>query len=822
MRAGMPSPRGWPPSTPPRPRASSLGSSRSSRRPGASSAIPSRSGAEWRGPRQPCLPCRWSRPRCRSCRSCARSPCTSTRTGSWNPSRRHKSSSCAWARPTWPASRPSCARSRPRWADHDPIGMIGETASHYRVLERLGAGGMGDVYLAQDLRLHRPVALKMLKPEAHQDEAARARLLQEARAASALNHPNIAVIYEVDELPRAEGPLRFIAMEYVAGRTLTELARAGPLGLDDVLDIVHQVAEALTEAHTQGIVHRDVKPSNVMVTESGRVKVLDFGLAKRELPPVDAGVTWSRGPRSADGALVGTVAYMAPEQALGQDIDGRADVFSLGVVLYELLAGQPPFGGRNTVQVLDAILHKDPAPLTAPIADPRLPQLEGILRRMLAKDREQRYPSMRAVSDALQAVRRATAPEAAPAAVPLSRTVAVLSFANITRNGEDDWLGTGIAETVTADLKCVEGLTVIARERVHEVRRRLGGPGEELDDTRVVEAYEAFSKGVINLRRESYESLDRAVFLFERAVALDPGYVRAHLELGSTYQNKAEYLVIPALHQQARRSFRRALDLAPGLVRAWREMGTVLVSLGREEEGIEAIRRALELDPEDPGALASMARALFVGRGQFREAVPYFEKALARNPHGGWYALQLSHCCALLREFERGEAVARRAVELQAEFLSGQQGVLIVGAHMRLGHLAALQGRHAEAVEEFRRELAFIQKVDHALRSRITIELHMRLGAAYQRLGSPAEAEAAFAIALDGFEERIRLGADEPFTRYYVACVHALRGAAEEALACLEKAARVRRPFTLARARIEPELESLRDHPRFRELVGPE
>src|SRR6266568_4836857 len=848
MRAGMPSPRGWPPSTPPRPRASSLGSSRSSRRPGASSAITSRSGAAWRGPRQPCLPCRWAG-----------------------------------------------ARSRPRWADHDPIGMIGETASHYRVLERLGAGGMGDVYLAQDLRLHRPVALKMLKPEAHQDEAARARLLQEARAASALNHPNIAVIYEVDELPRAEGPLRFIAMEYVAGRTLTELARAGPLGLDDVLDIVHQVAEALTEAHTQGIVHRDVNPSNVMVTESGRVKVLDFGLAKRELPPVDAGVTWSRGPRSADGALVGTVAYMAPEQALGQDIDGRADVFSLGVVLYELLAGQPPFGGRTTVQVLDAILHKDPAPLTAPIADPRLPQLEGILRRMLAKDREQRYSRMRAVSDALQAVRRGTAPEAAPAAVPLSRTVAVLSFANITRNGEDDWLGTGIAETVTADLKCVEGLTVIARERVHEVRRRLGGPGvelghalgarwvlsggfqrageivrvtarltevetgtivqtvkidgslsgifdlqdrivrelseslrmtlspvRELDDTRVVEAYEAFSKGVINLRRESYESLDRAVFLFERAVALDPGYVRAHLELGSTYANKAEYLAIPELHQQALRSFRRALDLAPGLVRAWREVGSTLVSLGREEEGIDAIRRGLERDPEDPGALASMARALFVGRGQFREAVPYFEKALARNPHGGWYALQLSHCCALLREFERGEAVARRAVELQAEFLSGQQGVLIVGAHMRLGHLAALQGRHAEAVEEFRRELAFIQRVDHALRSRITIELHMRLGASYQRLGSPAEAEAAFAIALDGFEERIRLGADEPFTRYYVACVHALRGAAEEALACLEKAARVRRPFTLARARIEPELESLRDHPRFRELVGPE
>src|SRR5207247_1226924 len=163
--------------------------------------------------------------------------------------------------------------------------------------------------------------------------------------------------------------------------------RDGSLGLDEVLDIVHQVAQALTEAHTRGIVHRDVKPSNVMVTESGRVKVLDFGLAKRELPPVDAGATWSRGPRSAEGALVGTVAV----------------------------------------------------------------------------------------------------PQATPPAPPLSRSVAVLSVANITGNGEDDWLGTGIAETVTADLKCVEGLTVIARERVHDVRRRLGGPGEEGDAARAVE-----------------------------------------------------------------------------------------------------------------------------------------------------------------------------------------------------------------------------------------------------------------------------------------------------------------------------------------------
>jgi hypothetical protein len=180
----------------------------------------------------------------------------------------------------------------------------------------------------------------------------------------------------------------------------------------------------------------------------------------------------------------------------------------------------------------------------------------------------------------------------------------------------------------------------IARELSQSLRLTDSPGGRELLDTRVVEAYEAFSKGVINLQRESYESLDRATFLFERATALDPGYARAHLELGSTYANKAEYLAIPELQDRALASFRRALELRPGMVRAWREMGSTLISLCRDEEGIEAIRRGLELDPDDAGALASMARALFVGQARFRDAVPYFEKALARNPQAGWYALQ--------------------------------------------------------------------------------------------------------------------------------------------------------------------------------------
>jgi serine/threonine protein kinase/tetratricopeptide (TPR) repeat protein len=783
--------------------------------------------------------------------------------------------------------------------------MIGETASHYHVLERLGGGGMGEVFLAEDLRLHRPVALKMLRPEAHGDAAARGRLLSEARAASALNHPNIAVIYDVDELDRGQGPTRYIAMEYVAGRTLAQLDAEKGLELDAVLDLALQVADALGEAHARGVVHRDLKPTNVMVTESGRVKVLDFGLAKYHVLPSDMESTWSRDPARGpeDGALMGTIAYMAPEQALGHDVDGRADVFSLGVVLYELLTGRAPFTGRNAVQVLDALLHQGPPPLVPRRPDPRMGEVERVIHRMLAKSPEERYPTMRELAEDLAALRRGATLPSVRALAPPVPAVAVMSFTNITRSHEDDWLGTGIAETVTADLKKVEGLAVVSRERVHEMLRRLGAPGGEADEelavrvgrelgarwvllggfqragellrvtarltevetgtivrtvkidgrldevfdlqdrivrelstglrlglapaglpeeTQVVEAYEAFSRGVINLRLETYEALDRAAFLFERAVQLDPGYARAHVELGSAYYNKADYLGIPELHERALESYRRALALRPGLVRAWREMGGVLVSLGREDEGIEAIRRALDLDPDDAGALSAMARALFIGRARFREAAEYYEKALARNPQGGWYALQLSHCYALLREFERGEAAAARAVELQEAFLFGREGVAIVGAHMRRGHLAALQDRHEAALDSFRRELAFLQKVDHALRSRIVIELSLRMGASHLRLGRRDEAEVAFAAALAGFEQRLRQGADDPFTRYYVGCVHALRGETEPALDCLERAARGRRRFTIERARIEPDLAGLRDEPRFQELLRSE
>ncbi|MBV8200989.1 MAG: protein kinase [Acidobacteria bacterium] len=777
--------------------------------------------------------------------------------------------------------------------------MIGTTVSHYRILEHLGEGGMGEVYLAEDTRLHRPVALKMLRG-VERDERAFADLLYEARAASALNHPNIAVIYEVDQAPAGNGSLSFIAMEFVAGETLAQYARREAPDFDTVLEVVGQIAQALAAAHQRGVVHRDVKPGNVMVSDGPRVKVLDFGLARRLAPQDATTLTWVDGAgRHAAGALLGTVLYMSPEQALGREVDARSDIFSLGAVFYELLAGQPPFAGSSTAEVFDGLLHREPPPLPAG-GDARLQRVEPILRRMLARDRDARYADLGEMLRELDAVRRGA--EAAPAPPPIAApSVAVLGFANITRSPEDDWLGTGLAETVTADLKQIPGLTVVSRDRIQEALRRLGAAGGEADErlavrvgqqlgarwilsggfqrvgesvrvtarlgeaatgivlrsvkidgrfseifalqdriagdlaaglraglhvprpeeeTKVLAAYEALSKGLLNLRAESYEGLDRAILLFERAAALDPSYARAYVELGAAYVTKADYLASPELLERALAPLRRAIELRPEAPRPWREMGMTLVALGRDDEGIATIDRALALAPDDPTILAGKARVLFLARADFPQAAALFEQSLARNPHAGWYWLQLSHCYALLRDLRRGEAAARRAVALQEAFLSGREGALVVGASMRLGHLAALGGRHAEAVSHLQHELAFLQQVEHALRGRVAIELHMRLGGAQLRVGNAGEARAELAAALDAFERRVGMGADDPYTRFYAAGAHALRGDADRALDSLEKAAKVRRAFTLERAKIEPEFESLREDPRFRELVG--
>ena len=278
--------------------------------------------------------------------------------------------------------------------------MVGRTISHYHIVAQLGAGGMGVVYRAEDLRLGREVALKFVSDDfAHEEQAVR-RLRSEARAASALNHGNICTIYDIDEV---DGHA-FIVMELMRGRSLRELLMTGPLKVHQLVDIGIEIADALHAAHNEGIVHRDIKPGNIFLTDGGHVKVLDFGLAKLT-PRFPTGTTRDTPDATVAGVTLGTVSYMSPEQAAGEPLDGRTDLFSLGIVLYECATGRHPFPGKTSAVILAAILNR--TPVGPVVLNPDLPlRLQDVINNCLEKDRELRYQSAADLRADLKRLRR--------------------------------------------------------------------------------------------------------------------------------------------------------------------------------------------------------------------------------------------------------------------------------------------------------------------------------------------------------------------------------------------------------------------------------
>ncbi len=790
------------------------------------------------------------------------------------------------------------------------VPLIGTTVQHYRIGERLGAGGMGEVYRGEDIRLGRPVALKFLPANLKADPESRARLLNEARAASLLRSPNIAVTYDIGESSGAD----FIVMEYVEGELLSSRVARGPLAVREVVEIGLQVTDALDEAHSRGIIHRDVKSANLMRTDRGLVKVLDFGLAKF-VRPYESDQSMITQPQvTIAGMVVGTVSYMAPEQALGHPVDRRTDLFSLGIVLFELATGRTPFSGSSPTEIIDRILHEIPPPPSR--FQPGIPaSFDAVVARALEKSPTFRYQSARDMHEDLRSVAREldtvprganTSRVTAGAGQPaVERSVAVMTFANITREPVDDWIGTGIAETVSSDLKNIHGLTLIGRARVYDalrnlssgtqldeslaidIGRRLGatwvvvggfqrlgelvritanfvevGTGEvkrtvkvdgrigdifalqdkivyelsqglnlalrgteiagiERRETRSVEAYESYARGMMNLRLASRDSIERAISAFEDAIQHDAEYAMAWAALGGAYALKGSFLSIGDLIRKGVDMERRALEIEPDLADAHNWLGAGLLNLGLVEEGITSIREAIRLEPDNGQAWQSLGRALWVGKGDFAAAIPAFRKAIEFNPEAGYSYLQLGLLLAWDGQFDEAEAVCRRAVELQDQYISGNAGLQVVGANARLGYVYYLQGRYAEAVREYERGLAFVASSDHALKERTSIEIAMKLGAAYFRWGKAEDAARFFDRALKAFDQRVAKGADDPYTRYYIACLLAMRGDIDRAFDVLDRVSKLLPALTAARARRDPDLENLRDDPRFQIILHP-
>jgi TolB-like protein/tRNA A-37 threonylcarbamoyl transferase component Bud32/tetratricopeptide (TPR) repeat protein len=597
--------------------------------------------------------------------------------------------------------------------------LIGRTLSHYRLTAAIGAGGMGEVYRATDTKLGREIALKVLPSNMARDPERLARFQREARAVAALNHPHIVTIFSVEE---ADG-VHFLTMELVEGQSLDHRITEGGLPIEQIVEIAGALAEALSAAHERGIVHRDLKPANVMVTDEGRVKVLDFGLAKEIHPAEPRDVTLTSAECTKMGVVMGTPAYMSPEQIAGRALDERTDIFSLGIILYEMASGRRPFEGASSAELASAILRDTPRPLSE--LRPELPEgLGRVIQCCLEKNAADRFPSardlrsqLRGVTAEAPSIRKATDPASRPVAETESVAaraaegfwVAVLPFKYAGANAELTALAEGFTEDIVTGLSRFSYLRVIARSstlRYAHGEVDVRAVGKELGARYVMEGSlrQAGSRLRIavqlvdassgaHLWAETYDRIFPPGEIFTLQDDLVPRIVSTVADTyGVLPHNMSEALRnrdpkhltpheavlrsfahFPRLsaeeHAAARAGLERAVQQAPGYADGW----AMLSMMYREEythqfnvrpdpvgRALAAARRAVEAAPSNHLAYHALASAQF-----FRRELQAFrnsaERAVALNPMDGFTAAYLGFLIAYAGDWERGCALVERA-----------------------------------------------------------------------------------------------------------------------------------------------------------------
>jgi non-specific serine/threonine protein kinase len=532
--------------------------------------------------------------------------------------------------------------------------MIEKTISHYQILDKIGEGGMGVVYKAEDTKLKRTVALKFLPPELTKDPQAKARFLQEAQAAAALDHPNICAVFEIGEAENTT----YIAMPYVRGQSLKEKIAAGPLSVEEALDIAGQVGEGLKEAHEKGIIHRDIKPANIMLTEKGQAKIMDFGLAK---------LAWAADLTKTAGTM-GTLAYMSPEQARGDAVDHRTDIWSLGVVLYEMLAGQLPFRGEETQGVVYSILNKDPEPLSVLRPDIPRPVVQVVVKA-LEKDHSRRYQNIQEFAKDLKAP--------APFIFPKpEKSIVVLPFEDLSPGKDNEYFSDGLTEEIIADLSQVHDLLVISRSsamtfkgtkktipeiaRAVNVRYVLEGSVRKAGNNLRITAQLIDATNDAHLWAEKYSGILDDIFDIQEKVSRS---IVDALRLKLTPEEKKKIAASSIPNVYAYECYLKArhelwkwteeglnnalIHLQKGLDLVG-ENAVLLAGMGYSyfqyfntgtrvdeltiQKAEEYTNRALELDPESPNAYIVLG-LLLTWRGKLKESIGYFKRALAFEPN---------------------------------------------------------------------------------------------------------------------------------------------------------------------------------------------